>query len=217
MTTRIITVLLLGCSIVSQAQSKLKDFFTSTDTPITWLGVDYSQAKYVGDLGTVDQYEIRRYFNKINELILNEPEKFDLNRAFHKDNVFVEVDPILDRNDAVKAKEIISRRSSRAYRLNNDSVRQIVKSYELPKSLSGIGVVFIAEAIDKNREETAFYVTGFDMQSRSILFIERVIGEAGGFGFRNHWATCIHEVLEDLDRSLYRNWRRKYLEDLASE
>lgn len=209
---KIITGLLLGCSIFLQAQSKLKDFFNSTDTPITWLGIDYSQAKYLGELGTVDEYEIRRYFNKINDLILNEPEKFDLNRAFNKDNVFVEVDPILDRNDATKAREIISRRSSRAYRLNKDSVRQIVQSYKLQNSLSGIGIVLIAEAFDKNRESTTFFVTCFDLKSRSILFIEKVTGEAGGFGFRNHWGNCVHEVLEDIDRSLYRSWRRKYLE-----
>ena len=210
MATRISILFFVLASTFVTAQNKLREFFDSYTMPVTWLGVDYAKTRYIGELGTVDEFEIKRNYNKINDLILNEPEKFDINSAFRKDYVDKEIDFIIDRNRTANLSDIIIRSYFRGYRLNYDSVQKIVESYELPKSLSGIGIVFVAEVIDKNRELTTFHVACFDMRSKEILFIERMTGEASGFGFRNHWGKCVNSALEEIDRNLFREWRRKY-------
>lgn len=206
----IVLLVIVSQSTHSFAQDDRKEFFNSSTVLVTWLGIDYSKAKYIGEQGTVDSHEIKDGFNKINNLLIAESDKYDLKAAFKKDEVKVDLEAVLDRNNTVNEERIVATSNRTVYRLTPDSVNQIVKSYKLHEDLTGIGVVFICEAIDKNTEKSTFFVTCFNMKTKEIIFTEKVTGTAGGFGFRNHWARCVYDVLNDMKSKLFKTWQKKY-------
>jgi len=78
-------------------------------------------------------------------------------------------------------------------------IGKIVKSYDL-KNKSGTGVVFIVDRLVKldKKGEGAVYVVAFDIATRAVIFSEREIGKASGFGFRNYW----FRVIKDAEKAL---------------
>ena len=48
------------------------------------------------------------------------------------------------------------------------------------------------------------------MKTKKVLMTERIIAKATGIGFRNYWASTIREVIEEIDKKKYKEWRNKY-------
>ena len=46
-----------------------------------------------------------------------------------------------------------------------------------------------------------------------MLMTERMVEEAkGGFGFRNYWASTIKELIDDIDKKKFKEWKKRYAE-----
>ena len=63
------------------------DIFNSSGTPITWMGLDFSEVRYIGDAGTVNAMEMKDLTQKINHLMIKEKKKYDVGDAFNKNQV----------------------------------------------------------------------------------------------------------------------------------
>ena len=49
------------------------------------------------------------------------------------------------------------------------------------------------------------------MKTKKILMTERIESEvAGGIGFRNYWASAIKNLIDDIDKKKYDEWKKKY-------
>jgi len=61
-------------------------------------------------------------------------------------------------------------------------------------------VVFIADRLVRmdKKGEGAVYVVAFNLASRDVIFSERVVSRASGFGFRNYW----FRVVKDAEKAL---------------
>ena len=67
------------------------------------------------------------------------------------------------------------------------------------------------EGMSKSKKGASMWVTFVDVTSKKILFTERVEGEGGmAFGFRNYWAVPIRDVIEDIKKKKYAEWKSKY-------
>src|SRR3954466_7556254 len=97
-------LLFLGIRQVS-AQS-LKDVFNSSETPLLYLGIDYTQARVIDAPESAS--DIREKFGAINDLIVNEPKKYDLPAAFHKSNINHDLSLVAKRNEKVDMEQIKS-------------------------------------------------------------------------------------------------------------
>jgi hypothetical protein len=58
--------------------------------------------------------------------------------------------------------------------------------------------------------EGAFFVTFINMNTKEVLFTERMTGEPGGFGLRNYWAGSVYNILKRIKSTEYRSWQKKY-------
>jgi len=79
---------LLFCGVSQNAFSQtLKEFFTSSELPVTYLGIDFTKAKLINypNPSPIDIKE--RIYGSINDLSVNEPKNFDFIGAFHKSNI----------------------------------------------------------------------------------------------------------------------------------
>jgi hypothetical protein len=205
---RKMSLLLLASLFVvvnSQAQT-LKEFFTN-NTPLTYLGVDFTQARVIGEAVT-DANDIRdRFYSSINNVIIGEPKKYDLAAAFHTE-VSSDLDIVKKRNAAIDIDHIKSSNSADFSRLKTTDIDKLVKSYDFG-ARKGVGLLFVMDGMSKPEQAANVYVTLIDMSSKKVLLTEKMEGKAGGFGFRNYWVHTIYEVLKDIKKGKYNEWKKK--------
>ena len=184
----------------------LKEFFNSSEVPLTYLGVDFTQAKVFNDIAA-NAMDIRdRQFAAINQVIINEPKKYDFQKAFSKSTVTNDISFVNAKNAKIDAEKIMEANSADEMRFKKATIESIVKGYHF-KGKKGIGLMFIMESMNKASAQGAMYVTLIDLASGKVLLTERMTAKAAGFGFRNYWAKTIAEVLKDIQKSEYKEWK----------
>ncbi|NII26520.1 hypothetical protein HB364_15635 [Pseudoflavitalea sp. X16] len=179
---------------------KTKDIF-SPDMPLTYFGVDFSEARIIG--GTPAKTSD---FAGINNLIVNETKKYDLPAVFQRSSVTVDIKAVNKKNATINTAAIKSSNVSDFNRLKKDDVYKIIKGYNWGNR-KGIGVLFIMEGMSATGKVASMYVTFFDIASKKVLLTEEMTGENGGFGFRNRWATSLYNVMEKVKKTKYNEWK----------
>lgn len=193
-------------AINSQAQS-LKEFFQNEETPLTYLGVDFSLTKVQGEAATPT--EIREKFEPINSVIITEVKKYDIADAFKRSSVNNDLEAINKLNAAINTEKIKTDNVADVTTgLSPADISKHVSGYKL-SGKKGIGLVFIMDGMSKTNKEAYVYVTLLDLATRKVLLTERITGKAQGFGFRNYWAYTIFKVLNSIDKGKYNEWKKK--------
>src|SRR4051812_23969910 len=87
----------MATALSIQAQT-LKDVFTNSETPLFYLGIDFTKAKLIDD-ATANVNDIRdRQYDGINDVVVTETKKYDLKSAFHKSNIDHDLGLVAKRN-----------------------------------------------------------------------------------------------------------------------
>ena len=190
----------------------IKDVFTSSETPIVYLGIDYTQARLIGD-ASASGIEVRdRYFPGINDVVVNEPKKYDLQKAFNKSLINTSLGIVTKRNKKINAENIVSTESADYSRLKEEDINKLVRGIDF-ENKKGIGLLFVVEGMKKTEKGaiSSIWVTFVDMGANKVLMTERMEAETkGGFGFKNYWASTIFTLIEKIDKSQYKDWKEKY-------
>jgi hypothetical protein len=209
-------LVLFFCSLIqiSSAQT-IKDVFTSSKTPILYLGLDFTLTRLIGE-STVNGIDMRdKYFPELNELVIKEPQKFDLQKAFNKTTIKNDLSIVEKRNKKINADDIISAKESDYSRLHEDDISKLVSGIDFEQK-KGLGLLFIVEGMIKGEKKgddsfSSVWVTIADMGANKVLMTERVEGfTSGGFTFRNYWAYTIYMVIDNIDKYKYKRWKKKY-------
>lgn len=191
--------------VSSQAQT-LKEFFNN-GTPLTYLGVDFTQARVIGEPVTAANDMRDRFFPGINNVIIGEPKKYDITGAFHT-QVTSDLEAVKKRNAAINEDKIKSENSADYNRLKPADIDKLVKGFDFGGK-DGIGLLFIMDGMSKGEQAANVHVTLIDMSSKKVLLTEKMEAKAGGFGFRNYWVHTIYEVLKDIEKHKYKEWKQK--------
>jgi hypothetical protein len=202
---------LLFCGISHSAFSQsLNEFFNNSELKLTYLGIDFSKARLI-NAETANSFDIRnRLYGSINDVVINEPKKYDISGAFHKSNVSSNLSAVKARVEKINAEEIVSSNTSDFDRLKESDITSVVKSLDIEKK-SGIGLLFVMEGMKKvdKKGEASIWVVLLDMQSKKVLMTERIVSKASGIGFRNYWASTIKETLDEIEKKKYKEWKSK--------
>lgn len=184
----IISVCLLG-SIFGFAQNKEK---IQQFEDVTFYGVDFSIAKTFGTDNTVSQFKAA--FEGINSLFLSEAKKYDVAKYFKLKNELksFSVKEIEKNNENIKEDFLIG--TEKVYTIAEDKLASHIKS--LPVSGDGVGLVFVAELLDKSESRGTYHVVFFDIASKNILETWKNSGKAKGFGLRNYWAGSVYDMMK---------------------
>jgi hypothetical protein len=199
-----LTAILLILSFSLKAQT-LKEFFNSSEVPLVFLGVDFTHAKVLNDI-TANAMDIRdRQYAAINQVIVNEPKKYDFQKAFNKTNVTNDITQVVAKNSKIDAEKIVESSADEVH-LKPADVSAIVRAYNF-SGKKGIGVMFIMETMNKASAQASMYVALIELPSGKVLLTERFTEKAAGFGFRNYWAKTIWAALEDIRKGKYKEWK----------
>lgn len=203
-------VLFIALHLNLTAQN-VEDLFVRTGPEVVWLGVDFTQVKLYGDHGTVGQDEFIPLFHAINRLIITERDKYNFADAFRRDDIPFNIEMVTKLNSEIDPGSLISLSSTGEKRkLDEDAISVLIKQYNVPDS-EGIGLIFFMESIDKTTERGTMWVTLFRLADRNLLFTEKLSGTAGGFGFRNHWARTVYEVINQIRDERFARWRSRHV------
>ena len=200
---------LLLAAAGAKAQNTMQGLFAG-NTKLTFLGIDFTNARYVGSGGFTDPPAIKnQHIKSWNSLLVLEPKKFSLQGPFKiKDDSMYEtsIDDVTRMNTAV---DVESNITEKQHALTEADVNRMVSKYKLTPS-DGVGVVYIAENLDKIKEELTVWVTFIDLATGKVLYTERLVSKPGGFGFRNYWAGGFYKVNKLIESKYYKQWAKQF-------
>jgi hypothetical protein len=189
----------------------LKDFFNNSETPLTYLGIDFTKAKLINEAGGNPMDIRNRLYNSINDVVVNEPKKYDIAGAFHKSSVTSDLTAVKAKNEKINAEEIMSSNTADFNRLKETDIAGMVKALAI-SGKKGIGLLFVMEGMKKEDKKAAASVWAvlIDLQTKKVLLSERFENKAAGFGFRNFWSSTIKATIDDIEKDKYKEWKAKY-------
>lgn len=172
-------------------------------TEVYWYGLDFSKSKMVGNFSQFNEaggkngFDIRNiYFRAWNRTIVDEPEKYTLDKFFNvtKVNYNLSVTELVNQ-DTDGAKLMVMDTYSKE--LTTEEIQACVSQYKLEQK-SGIGIVFVVEKFDKFEERGVMNVVYFDIATQKVLFTKRMAGEAKGIGIKNYWIRSVYNVMKEV-------------------
>jgi len=208
----LIVFCIVFAAITCQAQS-IQDFFNDKAGQVSWLGIDYSNVKLIGeftqfkDAGAYNPAEIRdKYFPAWNALVLNEPSKFDFKGMFMLSGLVPDISMITALNAATDPEKMKGTTESK---FSPEDISKIIGKYEI-SGKEGLAIVIIANALNKTTELASYVVVVFKLKDKDVLLCEPVVEKAGGIGIRNYWGGSLYNLVKDGKKNLYWVWKGKY-------
>jgi hypothetical protein len=181
-------IMITGLPGILNAQDKAR---VKNEKSITWYGIDFTLARFTSV--TEDPAVIvSQYLKAINDLILAEPEKYNLKTFFSKTEVTPSVDQVNEKNAKIDPGTLVI---TDKYEVSLDDVKKVIKNYNT-EGKTGMGLVFMAENLNKASQTGSYYVCFFDLATRDVIDARRMSAKAAGFGFRNYWAGSAYNVMK---------------------
>jgi len=205
-------VLLTGAT--QSFSQTLKDFFSNSSTPLTYLGIDYTKNRIYKRPDANPSEMKEKYYTGINDLVVKEQydKNYDIATAFNRKNIItIDLSAVTANNGKINPDEIVSPKKSDFERLKEADIKNCVEALPL-ENKEGIGLVFIMEGMKKisGKGYGSVWITLIDMKTKEVLITERMVREAEGFSIRNYWVSVIRKAIMEIDWSKYKEWKRKY-------
>ena len=184
---------------------------------VVWAGLDYSMVRMIGanDFKGGDAI-FPDMLEKWNTLFIDERIQ-KVEKSLGK-LVSVDIGGVTERNKTTTTKQIILKPGPddtvEQSNITAQDIAEEVQSYKMAKT-NGLGLVFIVDKLGHYKHSVAsphpetykslggaVYVVFFNVATREVISVERMIKSAGGNGFRNLWFGVIKNT--DMDLSKYR-------------
>jgi len=194
---------------LAKAQS-VSDVF-DPKTPISWLGWDFSRAKFVGIKESFG--DVKSLMSSWNDLMSTERAKFNIPTMLGKKTVDYKFDVTKMHNAALDVNTMFSEKPTD--KLQRSDIEAIAHSYDYQKN-TGIGLMFNIESFNKQekdskmKSEATVWVTFVNMSTGDVLVTERMTDFAKGFGVRNYWAGAITAIMKRVQDDEFKKWKKKY-------
>ena len=184
----------------------LKDV-VNPETPMTWLGLDFSLLKVVADQDAWTGKSPKEMFKAWNELMINEQNKFNVAEVLDRDQVKFALEVTMDHNAGLSDNNIFIPQSLPENLAKVGDVPAVIKSYDF-KGNTGIGVMFVAESFDKPALKGNWWITFVNMDTKEIIYIQKLSESAAGFGLRNFWASTVYNSLKQIKSTEFKKWKK---------
>lgn len=205
-------------SLPAVAQSTKADIFSGS-ARITWLGIDFTQTKFIGTAnakvfgigkrennGDVSPEEFRDdYTLGWNRLFVNEQKKYDVAESIHHSSVDYAIDVAKTSNAKAKFDKLYSDNPSDFKLIDEAKIASVVKDYDF-QNHEGIGYIFFVSGMNKGMDKAGVWITFIDMKAKTVLLTKYYEGKPGGFGLKNYWAKAFLNVMKDVKYD-YKGWK----------
>jgi len=205
----VLLTVFLSASLTLEAQS-LRDVFNDKDVPIFYYGIDFTKAKLINAPSANTRDIVERQFAAINALMIYESKKYDIAGAFKRKTLEADLKYTNRRNKERDPDDILSFNTRDYNHLSESDIHALIKGFD-GGNKSGVGLLFIVEAMSKTKKAVSVWVTLFDIKSKKVLLTERMEGAVNaGVSFRNYWASGFKKIIDRIKNVKYKKWKSKY-------
>ncbi|MGE7776907.1 hypothetical protein [Chitinophaga caseinilytica] len=209
----VLPVIAFALSASAANAQTAKDVF-DTETKLTWIGLDWTKTRLIGDAAAKADQIVEKNFVEVNQKVVNEYKKFDVAKAFRRSEVSTDIGPVNKRTAKIDPDNLLSDNSDDYQHLKPEDITTLVKGFDF-NGKTGIGIVWFVEGINKTKKEMSAYVTLVDMKTKKVLFTERMVGKMGGkfgvaFGYANMYLSGVKSILDDIEKDKYKEWKSTY-------
>jgi len=204
------TFLLLLLTVTVNTTASFAQSFAQVLDPavdVIWLGLDFSMLRIVIDQNDWSHKDPHEMFNAWNEVVLKEKEKYNVAKALHREEVKFAIDVTMDHNAQVPVDSLFTMNGN--YEYKTSILSDIVSSYDF-KGNHGIGLMFIAESFNRPGNYGSFWVTFVNLDSKRIIYTQRMGAKPYGFGLRNLWIRPVYDILNKIKSPEYKRWRKAF-------
>ena len=134
-------------------------------------------------------------FRRINELFITEAKKYNVGKQLKKEVTEISLDAVNQVNENIDLAELMT--AKREYTLSKEQIKAAINALPIQKT-PGVGMVFIAQFLDKSNNRGTYEVVFFNTETKEIIEEWITDGKARGFGLRNYWAGSIYSALKKL-------------------
>ena len=210
-TIKLSLLILLLTAFIKPSSAQTKAEIFDKKTRITWLGLDFSQMKFIGSeaayKGEVINSEfVGKYIPAWTNFFIIEPRKYNPAQAVHRDSVHFAMKVTENVNNAL-TKNFFDTNANDFKVLTEKDIDALVKNYDFLGN-KGIGMLLIVEGMDKSRKQAGAWVTFVNMDNKTVLYTTFCLGDSFGFGFKNYWAHPWYKILKDFGNNF--NMHKKY-------
>ena len=160
---------------------------------VTFLGLDYTAAIFIGSVGFNDPAALQFLPNSWNSLFISEPNKYNVQKAFQV-RMKYNFDIVKSRNNSTDFSDRITDKEIQLPHLTKSDLQAIVNSYPDFEN-DGVALVFVVDAYNKLGPTAYYHIVFFQMKTKEVLLTYAVTGEAGGGGLRNYWANSFYKAI----------------------
>lgn len=185
----------------------------NSEHPITYLGVDFGSAKFIGTMEDwQDENFLNTYTIEWNNFILKDvKEQHLISQTFRIKEKLIGYrgDITLIHNSNQSYTDNIRYQQEFSAFEEND-LKAILDAYNL-EGMNGIGLMVIVESLDAFADLGTMHFTLFKMDTKEIIYSERHSGKPFGHYMKRYWAESIHDVLFYMRSIQYKKWKKEYL------
>lgn len=168
------------------------------DGPVTWIGIDYTQAKFVGAAGFTDPGDLPRFLLAWNDFVITEPEKYDVKKALGISAVTIDLSYTYEKNEGLDTEAMVQEED---HKISQEEAETVARSYDLSE-IQGTAALLVAECYNKKTTKGSHWLILIDTQTSEIISAAHFVEKPGGFGLRNYWARTIYELLKSKGKSV---------------
>lgn len=207
---RIIGILFCAFLIIVSTQAQTVQDVFDKGSELTYLGIDFTRVKIVGEPTSNTEDIVERQFLLINQKFQEETKKFNLPKVFKKSRVPSSIGEANKRNATIDPDQLLSEDTYDYQRLTPEDVTEVVKQYDF-EGKTGTGLLLVAEGYNKTLPQISVYVTFIDMGTKSVIFTERTTAKLGsGFTYANYWLSGFKNLLDNIEKKELKTWKAKH-------
>ncbi len=168
---------------------------------MSWFGVDFTKTKV---LGLEDSpHKIRdEFFKPWNDVTID----MDLTKMFGKNAVYKDPNGITKQN---LARETETMNTGAEVEFTDEVIDSRIKEISTGSKKNGLGLIFIAESINKATGNGIFHVVFFDIATRKVVWHKKMTGKATGSNPKTAWGGAVKDVFNQIDKKEWKAWRKE--------
>ena len=180
---------------------------------VLWCGVDFSLARFMGTFAVAGNkakltpQELKGYFEIWNNRIVNETDKISFSSCLGFQQTINGIEIAKKKNDAVDSSKMII---FEYYNLATAQLDSLVKTYDIHPNQKGLGFTFIVEYLDKVHTEASVYAVFFNVETKQILFKQKITAKPSGIGQSNYWLNAFLQAFKWIESDGNKEWKKAY-------
>ena len=148
-----------------------KTFFNSDTVSAVYLGIDFTLTKLINDEASNATVIQSQQFNGINDLVVKENKKYDVQDAYRRQRWTVDLKQVEARNLKANPDQLKSSNEADLTRLNQSDIENLVKNFDFGNQ-KGYGILLIVEGLSKSSKMATIWFTLINMGDAKVLITQ---------------------------------------------